>query len=199
MTAMEQPATRFYTVGEYAALSETEQRTELQEGSILMSPSPQRRHVLGARALAGQIQGQLPAGSDLEVLTGIDLDLGLVPPAEPGTVRQPDIIVGDGVAFERAEDNGETTRASDVVLVVEFVSPGSRRMDYKLKRAEYAEAGIPHYWIVDVKDPISVQVCELTDTSGYVDVGEAIGGFTTTQPFPMSIDLAGLVTRRVGG
>nr|WP_042181856.1 Uma2 family endonuclease [Kibdelosporangium sp. MJ126-NF4] len=196
---MEQLPTHFYTVGEYAALGETEHRTELQEGSILMSPSPKRRHVLGVNALAKQLEDQLPVASDLEVLTEIDLDLGLAQVDQPGTVRRPDLIVGDGVAFERTEDAGDTMRASDVLLVVEFVSPGSRRMDYKIKRAEYAEAGIPHYWIVDVKDPISVRVCELTETSGYVDTGEAIGGFTTTKPFPMSIDLAGLVTRRAGG
>lgn len=72
-------------------------------------------------------------------------------------------------------------------------------MDYKIKRAEYADAGIPHYWIADVQEPISMRVFELTDTSGYVDTGEAIGGFTVAEPFPMTIDLAGLVRRRAGG
>ncbi|WP_209648749.1 Uma2 family endonuclease [Kibdelosporangium banguiense] len=196
---MEHWPTQLYTVGEYAALGETEFRTELQEGHLLMSPSPKRRHVLGIRALARQIEDQLPGGFEWEVLTEIDLDLGLVPPDQPGTVRQPDLMVGDGLAFERAEDNGETMKAADVLLVVEFVSPGSRRMDYKIKRSEYADAGIRHYWIVDVKEPISLRMCELTETSGYVDKGEVIGGFTTAEPFPMTIDLASLVRRRAEG
>jgi Uma2 family endonuclease len=197
VTAMEQWPTQLYTVGEYAALGETEFRTELQEGSIVMSPSPARRHSLALVELIKQIDSQLPDG--LEVLIEIDVDLALVPPAHPGTVRRPDLIVGDGAAFEQAEDDGELMRASDVLLVVEFVSPGSRRMDYKVKRAEYADAGIPHYWIIDLDKPISLLACELADASGYIDAGEVTGTFTTTQPFSVTIDLASLVRRRAGG
>ena len=39
---------------------------------------------------------------------------------------------------------------SDVVLVIEIVSPGSRRTDRVMKAYEYAKAGIEHYWIVDL-------------------------------------------------
>ena len=91
-------------------------------------------------------------------------------------------------------------RASDVVLVVEFVSPGSRRMDYKIKRSEYADAGIPHYWIIDVNKGVSLVACELTGDSGYIDSGQTIGTtFTTTKPFPLTIDLTKLVKRRAEG
>jgi hypothetical protein len=41
---MEQQSVHLYTVGEYAALGETEHRTELQEGVILVSPSPTPDH-----------------------------------------------------------------------------------------------------------------------------------------------------------
>ena len=34
-------------------------------------------------------------------------------------------------------------------LIVEIVSPGSRRMDYNIKNGKYAEAGVREYWIVD--------------------------------------------------
>ena len=34
-------------------------------------------------------------------------------------------------------------------LVVEIVSPSSRRMDYSTKNALYSEAGVREYWIVD--------------------------------------------------
>jgi Uma2 family endonuclease len=34
-------------------------------------------------------------------------------------------------------------------LVVEIVSPDDPERDTKIKRADYAEAGIPEYWIVD--------------------------------------------------
>ncbi|MGH3611494.1 MAG: Uma2 family endonuclease [Pseudonocardia sp.] len=35
---------------------------------------------------------------------------------------------------------------------MEVLSPGSHRTDHVAKRADYADAGIPHYWIVDL-DP----------------------------------------------
>ncbi|PQM44493.1 Uma2 family endonuclease [Mycobacterium talmoniae] len=55
---------------------------------------------------------------------------------------------------EHAVD-GRTVRipAAEVVLVVEIVSPGSRRMDHVMKLYEYAKAGIEHYWIVDTEAP----------------------------------------------
>ena len=34
-------------------------------------------------------------------------------------------------------------------MVIEIVSPSSRRMDYNLKNALYAQAGVREYWIVD--------------------------------------------------
>ena len=34
-------------------------------------------------------------------------------------------------------------------LVVEVVSPSSRRMDYSTKNALYSEAGVREYWIID--------------------------------------------------
>lgn len=34
-------------------------------------------------------------------------------------------------------------------LIIEIVSPGSRKMDYNLKNALYSNAGVREYWIVD--------------------------------------------------
>ncbi len=41
------------------------------------------------------------------------------------------------------------THWRDVDLVMEVVSPDNPNRDYKTKRTEYAQAGIPEYWIVD--------------------------------------------------
>jgi hypothetical protein len=68
--------------------------------------------------------------------------------------------------------------------VAEFVSPGSKRTDHVAKRADYADAGIPHYWIVDLDDPISLVACHLGGELGYVDDGAVTGTFTTTRAVP---------------
>lgn len=42
-------------------------------------------------------------------------------------------------------------------LIFEIVSPSSRRMDYNIKNALYAQSGIREYWIVDpVKERVTV-------------------------------------------
>lgn len=84
-------------------------------------------------------------------------------------------------------------RASEVLIVVEVVAPGSKRTDYVTKRGEYAGAGIPHYWMVDVRTLISVLACGLTEEFGYVDSAEASGRFSTTEPFAVDLDLDGLL------
>lgn len=84
-------------------------------------------------------------------------------------------------------------RAAEVRLAVEIVSPGSRRMDYVVKRGEYADAGIDHYWIVDLDPPPSLRACHLAGELGYSDDGERTGAFSTTEPFRLTIDLSRLV------
>jgi Uma2 family endonuclease len=108
-------------------------------------------------------------------------------------VRRPDLIVVRREARLRVRREGGVIRASEVVVAVEIVSPGSRRMDHMMKRAEYAEAGIPHYWIVDLDDPVSLLACHLAGEFGFVDGGAVTGVFRTTEPFPVEIDLDALL------
>ncbi|MCA4995831.1 Uma2 family endonuclease [Tsukamurella tyrosinosolvens] len=51
---------------------------------------------------------------------------------------------------ELHEGAQEPHSAADVLLAVEVLSPGTRRVDLVMMRSEYADAGIPHYWIVDL-------------------------------------------------
>ena len=76
--------------------------------------------------------------------------------------------------------------------MVELVSATSRRTDLIAKRADYADAGIPHYWIVDLDEPVSLVACRLAGDLGYVDGGAITGTFRTAEPFPVAIDLDAL-------
>jgi Uma2 family endonuclease len=51
------------------------------------------------------------------------------------------------------------------LLVVEVVSPGSRKIDYESKQSEYESIKIPEYWIVDLRKS-QISVLLLTD-AGY--------------------------------
>lgn len=188
MTAHQLPPTHLLTIGEYAALGQDERgRTELQEGSLVMSPSPVRRHMKAVASLVLQLDPQLP--DHLEVIPELDIDLELAAPDQPGSSRRPDLILSDRSAGERFEAEGSMVRASAVAVVIEVMSAGSQRMDNVTKRAEYADAGIPNYWIVDIENPTTLVACRLSEEFGYVDDGAVTGVFTASHPFEVTIDL----------
>lgn len=65
----------------------------------------------------------------------------------------------------KADKRSAAVLKTPPLLVVEVVSPGSKKIDYEQKLAEYKAIKIPEYWIVDLRKS---QVCVLllTDT-GY--------------------------------
>ena len=188
MTALPQPLGHLLTVAEYAELGETESGyTELLEGRLLMSPSPVPDHNFAAAELLVQLRPQLPI--HLEMIPDVDIDLELVGTDQPGFSRRPDLVIVQRDARRRVRDQGGLIRACEALVVVEIVSPGSRRTDYVAKRSEYADAGIPHYWIVDLDEPVSLLDCHLADGFGYQDGGSVTGVFTSTEPFPVHLQL----------
>jgi Uma2 family endonuclease len=175
------------TATDYLAFGETEFRTELFEGQIIVNASPMTRHARASLRLAMALMSAMP--ERLEVLQDVDVDLELAPPAEPGSVLRPDLVVIEQAALTRIDDHGGILRASDVVLAVEIVSPTSKRMDRVVKRNAYADAEIPNYWIVDLDPPISVLAHHRAGEFGYADGGEITGTFRTTEPFGFELEL----------
>ena len=198
MTALPVPPTApqpLLTVAQFAALPEdNSRRYELVEGNIVMSPRPLGVHQFCIQELLYQLHGQVPA--PLVGLSEVDVDLALVPPTKPGFVRIPDIVVVPRAAMDRQRREGWLFRASEVALAVEVISPGSRRLDNIVKRDEYADASIPHYWVVDLGEPgdrVTLTAHHLAGEFGYVDAGPVVGVFTATEPFPVRVDLDALV------
>lgn len=162
-----------FTVDEYLQLGETEVGyTELVEGRLIMSPNPGLDHQLALGGLAFQLRSQLPA--EFEAVHALDIDLELVPANQPGFSRRPDLIVMPRSTGRRLHRDGGVPRAADVLVVVELVTSESRRTDNVIKRAEYADAGIPHYWTIDVE--------------------ELAGTFEVRKPFEVVIDLDQLLS-----
>jgi Uma2 family endonuclease len=180
------------TIAEYLEVDAVEPgRTELVEGQLLMSPGPVPDHIHAGMEISFQLRGQLPP--DREALTGPDIDLQLAPPDAPGTSRRPDLVVVTREARTRVRAERGMIRASEVLIAVEILSPGSRRTDHVVKRAEYADAGIPHYWIVDLTEPVSLLACHLAGEFGYADGGVVTGTYSATTPFPVELDLDALL------
>jgi Uma2 family endonuclease len=194
MTSLPLPLDRLLTIAEYAEFGENERgRYELQEGRLVMSPNPAPDHMIALARMFAQLEGQLPAR--FRVVPDVDLDLQLAPPGQPGWSRRPDLVIVTQTALERVRLDGGLLRAEDTKVVVEIVSPGSRRTDYVIKRGEYADAGIDHYWIVDLDQPTSLIAYQRSDEFGYPDAGEVTGTFITEAPHPLRVRLDQLTPR----
>lgn len=185
-------ATGLLTVAQYAALGETEDGyTELVNGRLIMSPSPVPEHNMAHFSLASQVASQLP--DDLDVIQDMDVDLELARPDKPGFVRRPDVIVVQRSGRRRRKAEGGLLRAAEVVLAIEVLSPSTRNADYRAKRNEYAKAGIPYYWIVDLDEPVSLAPMHLAGDFGYQEAPAETGVYEAVEPFPLKIQLDRLI------
>ncbi|WP_279581164.1 Uma2 family endonuclease [Fodinicola feengrottensis] len=191
MTALPVPEdqlAKLLTVAEYAALPQNALRPwELQEGILFRSPRPGYDHVDASLELAIQIKAQLPG--DLWVMQDASVDLELAAPDEPGFVRAPDLFIVERAVRDEVRRRKRLIRAAEVLLAVEIISPGSKRMDLVVKRAEYADAGIGQYWIIDLDPPTSLTACHLTEGFGYMDGGTVTGKYEAALPVPLVVDL----------
>jgi Uma2 family endonuclease len=111
-------------------------RVEWTDGVAVVSPAAGYRHQWISRRLANHLEAQLPG---LFVYEAVNVRVA------PRRIRIPDIVV-----MERSQTG---VLVEDLpVLVVEILSPATRREDLVRKRNEYATAGIDQYWIVDADD-----------------------------------------------
>src|SRR3954452_1445040 len=92
----------------------------------------------------------------------------------PGKFREPDLVF---LHIQHADRIGELFW-DGADLVMEVVSDDDRRRDLETKRREYAEAGIPEYWIVD---PTEKRITVLTlEGRSYAVHGEFSPGMAAT-------------------
>lgn len=162
------PAQGAWCEDEYLALN-TNLLVELSQGRIEVLPMPTTMHQL----LVAHLYGLLLAFAAVRDL-GTVLFAGIRIQLWPGTIREPDVVFMLKEHADRVGD--EFWEGAD--LVMEVVSGGAedRRRDLKKKREEYAQAGIPEYWIVDPRDE-RITVLRL-DGKNYSVHGEYAKGAT---------------------
>jgi Uma2 family endonuclease len=162
-------------------------RLEVVEGILLVSPRPMPFHQRAVSRLDYLINEQLPP--ELCAFPGVEVILA----EEPLTIRAPDVLVTSTAV---AEANPARFRPQDVVLAVEVLSTGSVRTDRVTKFAEYAEAGIVHYWIVDLTPPANLLAYRVID-----GVDELSGEYAATSELDLdgtaiTLDLDALTATR---
>lgn len=186
MTAASWP-NHLLTLAEWNALPEdTSRRYELVEGVLLVVPRPAPLHQRVMVRIAAELDRQLP--EDLTALADVEVEIDA---GYPATVRAPDVVV---VPTLRAQQNPARLAAVDVLVAIEIVSPGTGRTDRVTKLTEYADAGIPHYWLVELYPRVTLTAYTLiAGDYEYVAGGSSI--ITITAPFTVKLDLDALISR----
>lgn len=184
-----QPDSYGYTTADLHALPEDGLRYELIDGSIIVSPSATIDHNTIALWIASLLWESNPTD---EFIVGTDQSTTVDDHNEP----RPDVVV------TRARHLRQTPfPIADAILVVEVVSPTSALRDTETKRALYARAAVPSYWIVvPEEDKPDIALAELVldpGTGQYRYVTHyTTERFDTDRPWPVRIDLPTLTARR---
>lgn len=177
-----------FTVDDLAGMPDDGRRYELVDGALIVTPAPHPFHQITSASLFDRVSNAQPA----ELLT---LYAPFDVRVSEFTQLQPDLLV------IRWADLDEDGYHGTPLLVVEVLSPSTRKYDQLLKLPSYAEAGIPSYWIIDPSaDAPTLTVYELRtdgpaptyERTHVVSAGEEV---TLTHPFPVTLRPADLVPR----
>jgi Uma2 family endonuclease len=168
------PRDREWTVDDLESLPDDGLRYELVDGMLFVTPAPTPPHQTSVLGLAVALRTACPA--DLQVFVSpIDY--------QPNRRRslQPDLAV------VRRSGVGEKNLVVPPLLVVEVLSPSTRRYDAMVKRGVYEESGVASYWMFDSKVP-SLHVSELV-AGQFKEVAKAVGGeeIRVERPFPVRL------------
>lgn len=165
-TLKEEPAEKKqgdYTIEDYRKLPE-ERRVELIDGVFYEMFAPTNIHQIIAGELHRILLNFIHAhkGNCMAFISPADVQLD----RDNKTMLQPDVFI----TCDRTKIHvNETYGAPD--MVVEILSPSTRKKDMNLKYYKYANAGVGEYWIVDPKKRrILVHLfedCELVSTTIY--------------------------------
>ncbi|GAA1001921.1 hypothetical protein GCM10009555_107330 [Acrocarpospora macrocephala] len=165
---------------------------EIVDGFVVPREQRSREHQKVATRLSSALEKATIAevrrsGRDesYETNTEVDVLLWDVPP----TARKPDAVL------HRCLPEFEQLAAAHVVIVVEVLSTWSARRDRVHKMGDYADAGIPHYWIVDFNKIGAVSIDRYVlagRNSPYIHIGTThrdMGPIAVniTAPFPIEV------------
>lgn len=168
---------------ELADLPDDGWRYEVVDGCLVRTPPPTPWHQLVGNVLlrhflaacpdewAPMYEWALPMGTD---------------------GRVPDLAVVRTAALPRDNRTPYPTGPENVGLLVEVVSPSSRKTDRFAKPGEYAEAGIPLFWRVET-EPDVLLVAHRLERGSYVEVAQVQTQGEVPAPWgAMHVDLAPL-------
>jgi Uma2 family endonuclease len=154
------PGTGIWTWEEYAALPENDgNRYQVLDGAIFVSPHPGLDHQRVLMALSAKLYAYVKAHSLGTLVPGANVVVG------PGGYLIPDIVFLPEERTHGIKGPGDLWLEAPPALIVEVLSPATRRFDRVRKRDAYRDFGVDEYWIVDA-DARQVEVYRFAATAG---------------------------------
>jgi len=135
------------TYDDLARMPDDGRRHEIIDGVHYVTPSPVRRHQQLVRRLVVAIGGYLELHPDLGEVYTAPFDTVFT----QWDVVEPDLLF---VAADQLNILTEPNVQGAPALVVEILSPGTKRRDVGVKLQLYDRGGVREYWIVDPEDNI---------------------------------------------
>lgn len=173
-----------WTEFEYLSLTEsTNKLVELTDGNIRVLETPTTAHQLIVEFLLDVFRAFVkPKGLGLVLFAPLRVKI------RSRKFREPNLVF---MLAEHADRMGnEYWTGADLVVEIVSDSKEGRKRDLQEKREDYAEAGVPEYWIVDpIEQKISVLALENTN---YIVLGEFLPGDVATSKLlsGLSVDVA---------
>ena len=170
-----------WTEEQYLKLTDSLRRlVEFTDGEIEVLPMPTDKHQVILLFLYDLLREYLRHIGGKVLVAPLRLRI------REGKHREPDILL----VLDAHDSRRQNRFWLGADLVVEVVSPDNPERDTVTKRADYAEAGIPEYWIVNPEDE-TITVLTLADDT-YAEHGVFQRGEQATSVlldgFSMSVD-----------
>jgi Uma2 family endonuclease len=165
------PAQGAWSEEAYLAL-DTGQLIEYTDGYLEILPMPTLTHQRIVRYLFALLSAFITANQ----VGGEVLFAPLPVRLSRGKYREPDIIYLSAIRLQDVQ--GQYPQGSDLVIEVVSGSATDRARDLVEKRYDYAQAGIPEYWIVDPDEGV-ITVLRL-EGEAYIEHGSFGAGQAAT-------------------
>jgi Uma2 family endonuclease len=181
-----QPATKHdtrLTYDDFLLFADDGQRHELIDGEHYVSPSPTRRHQRLAQRLSLALGKYFESHPDAGEVFFAPFDVVL----SNYDVVDPDLLV---VTADQQDISAEKHVTGPPAIVVEILSPSTRKVDEQTKYRLFDRTGVREFWVVDPElDLVKVhrrapdgtlpRVAELTAEAGDMLTTPLLPGFET--------------------
>jgi Uma2 family endonuclease len=166
-----------YTVEDVLGFPDDAPRVELRDGELIVVPSPSLGHQDIGNLLWAWLRQHAPREFKAGTAVGVEVN--------SRNTFEPDVVLLRAPAVA----SHHYFAAEQVALVVEVVSPGTKRRDRFEKPTSYALAGVAHYWRIE-QDPVHVFAYDLAADGTYELVADSDTELVLTRPFEIRLPIA---------